>query len=611
MANKFDTALALAARGFLVFPIKPGAKFPPLWRDWPNRATKEPNRATKEPNRATKEPNRATWPTLANIGIHCKGLVVLDVDVRADGDNSLAKLELANGLPPTLTTRTPTGGRHLFYRLPEGHPGVPNGANRLGPGIDIKSTNGYVLAPGSEVEAGRYRFEADVPIADAPEWLLLELGMSVPKKGMSTNSGQVEIVDAAEEVVSRAQDWLAKQPKGDEAFKTACGLRDFGVSEAQALTLLAEHDGRPIDTLRPKVDHAYRYAQNEPGARAASAEDFPVVENNKSDLSNRPRPKLLRLTELAAQPSGTGYLIKGLLQRRSHAVMYGAPGEGKTFVALDMAYHVAAGKEWQGNKVHSGTVFYLAYEGIGGLAKRAAALTRLHGEADAPFYLVSADYNLREAAGRKALGEDIATLPTKPVLIIIDTLARAMKGGDENSAQDMGALNDSVSALIQATGACVLLIHHSGKNKASGARGSSALLGAIDTEIEIDARQIFTRKQRDVEPAHPLGFKLTPVSVGVDADGDAVMSCYVEPATPIVERMAGLSENARLGFDVLTDLSPDNESVDGDRWHSKCREFLPQQDAAARKAFYRIRSTLVKRGLVEETPNGRFQRRLE
>jgi hypothetical protein len=607
MTDKLDTALALAARGFPVFPIKAGAKFPPLWRDWPNRATKEPNRATSTNSEQIGSKLVDKWPENANIGIHCKGLVVLDVDVRADGDNSLAKLELTNGLPPTLTTRTPTGGRHLFYRLPEGHTGVPNGANKLGPGIDIKSTNGYVLAPGSEVEAGRYRFEADVPIVDAPEWLLLELGTSVPKKGMSTNSGQVEIVDASEEIVLRANEWLAKQPKGDEAFKTACGLRDFGVSETQATTLLAEHDGRPIDTLRPKVEHAYRYAQNEPGARTASAEDFPVVEQP----APKPRPKLLRLTELAAQPSGTGYLIKGLLQRRSHAVMYGAPGEGKTFVALDMAYHVAAGKEWQNNKVHSGTVFYLAYEGIGGLAKRAAALTRLHGEDDAPFYLVSADYNLRDAAGRKALGEDIATLPTKPVLIIIDTLARAMKGGDENSAQDMGALNDSVSALIQSTGACVLLIHHSGKNKASGARGSSALLGAIDTEIEIDARQIFTRKQRDVEPAHPLGFKLTPVSVGVDADGDAVTSCYVEPATPIIERMAGLSENARLGFEVLADLSPDNEAVDGDRWHSKCREFLPQQDAAARKAFYRIRSTLVKRGLVEETPNGRFQRRLE
>src|SRR5690606_29160652 len=141
----------------------------------------------------------------------------------------------------------------------------------------------------------------------------------------------------------------------------------------------------------------------------------------------------------------------------------------------------------------------------------AAALLHYYGNADVPLYVVGADYNLREKAGRQALAADLGQLPEKPVLIVIDTLARAMKGGDENSAQDMGALNDAVSALIQATGACVMLVHHSGKNKASGARGSSALLGAIDTEIEVDGGQIIVRKQRDLELAEPLGFRLLSV----------------------------------------------------------------------------------------------------
>lgn len=595
MINKLDAAEALSLRRFPIFPIKEGAKYPPLIKNWPERATT---------NFGEISSWFVKWPN-ANIGIHCDGLVVLDVDVRANGDDSLAKLELTHGLPPTLTTHTPTGGRHLFYKLPDGHPGVPNGANKLGPGIDIKSTNGYVVAPGSEVAAGRYRFEAETPIADAPEWLVQELGTSTIREQKEF----VDVPDAPQDIVDRANEWIKARPVGGgQSYATACGLRDFGLSLGQALQIFSLHDPRP-DALA-QVEHAYRYAQNDPGSKAASAEDFPIVDNQPVKV-DKPRPKLLRLTELAAQPSGTGYLIKGLLQRRSHAVLYGQPGAGKTFVALDMAYHIATGREWQEHKVHSGTVFYLAYEGIGGMAKRAAALTRFYGDEDAPFYLVSADYNLRDVAGRKALAEDMAQLPEKPVLIIIDTLARAMKGGDENSAQDMGALNDAVSALIQATGACVLLIHHSGKNKASGARGSSALLGAIDTEIEIDARQILTRKQRDVEPANPLGFKLTPVCVGVDADGDEIMSCYVEPAVPIVERMAGLTENARLGFDLLIDLSPDNEPIHSELWETKCRAFLPQQAAAARKAFYRIRNTLEKRGLIEMSPDNRVHRKLE
>lgn len=595
MASKLDAALALAARGFQVFPIKAGAKYPPLVKNWPAQAT---TNSTQISSWFTK------WPD-ANVGIHCKGLGVLDVDVRSGGDQSLVKIEI-NGLPETLTTRTPTGGEHIFYRLPEGHPGVPNGANKLGPGIDIKSTNGYVVAPGSEVPAGRYRFEADVPITDAPTWLVQELGASTVREQKEF----VDVPDAAFEVMERAEEWLKTQPVGDDAFKTACGLRDFGLSKTQAWALLRVHDGRSTGVLMPKVDHAYRYAQNDPGSKAARAEDFPVVDNPAPKV-DKPRPKVLTITQLAAQPSGTGYLIKGLLQRRSHAVMYGQPGAGKTFVALDMAYHIATGKEWHEHKVHSGPVFYLAYEGIGGLAKRAAALTRRYGDEDAPLYVVAADYNLREVAGRKALGDDLAQLPQKPVLIVIDTLARAMKGGDENSAQDMGALNDAVSALIEATGACVLVVHHSGKNKGAGARGSSALLGAIDTEIEIDARQIFTRKQRDVEPAEPMGFKLTSVQVGMDSDGDELMSCYVEPAVPLVERTAGLSETVRFGLDALGDLAPDNEPIHNDLWRAKCGEFLPRGDAAARKAFFRLRQTLERRGLVETVEGGKWQRRME
>lgn len=291
-------------------------------------------------------------------------------------------------------------------------------------------------------------------------------------------------------------------------------------------------------------------------------------------------------------------------------MLYGPPGAGKTFVALDLAYHVASGLPWWEHRVHQGPVLYLAYEGIGGMAKRAAALVRKYEDADVPLYISDASYNLRDVAGRHALRDDLAQMSGKPVLVVIDTLARAMKGGDENSAQDMGALNDSVSALIDATGACVLLVHHSGKNKASGARGSSALLGAIDTELEVDNRLIHTRKQRDIEPAEPMGFKLTPVQVAQDEDGEALMSCAVEQCAPVAERLDGLGENARLLLDALIEVSPDNDPTDVELWRGKCREFLPQQDASARKAFHRARRALEQKGLVERADGGKWQRRM-
>ena len=160
------TAAAIAARGFKVFPIAPNAKAPPLWADWPNRSS------------TTLSP---TWPEPSNVGIHCKGMIVLDVDVRNGGDESFTALDLEYGLPDTLTARTPTGGRHLFYALPEGHPGVGNSAGKLGAGLDIKTTGGYVVGAGSRTAAGDYTWiDSEVGIAPAPEWLVLKLGTIVP-----------------------------------------------------------------------------------------------------------------------------------------------------------------------------------------------------------------------------------------------------------------------------------------------------------------------------------------------------------------------------------------------------------------------------------------------
>lgn len=602
MTSKLDAAQALAARGFQVFPIKAGAKTPPLVKDWPALATAD---AAQVSSWWTQ------WPE-ANIGIHCAGMVVVDVDPKKGGNKSLAPLDTAYGLPKTLTTRTPTGGQHLFYRTTKA---VQNGVDCLGPGLDVRSERGYVVAPGSEVKAGRYRFEADTPIADAPEWLVLKLGTIVPK----TSTTAEPVADAPESVLERAREWLEKQEgavegQGGDArtFVVACGLRDLGVSVEQAINLLLEHwNGRCSPPWMPnelgvRVNNAYTYAQNDPGIKVALPDDFPVV-----DVPPAPPVKptqVSRLSDFAAsQIKGPGYLVKGLLQRRSYAVGYGAPGEGKTFVFLDLAYHVAAALPWMGHKVHGGTVLYLAYEGTGGMVKRAQALRHKYGQIDVPLYIASASFNLRERDGRQALGAIVAELPSKPVLIVIDTLARALMGGDENSAQDVGAFNSAVAALIDSTGACVTVIHHSGKNKQAGARGSSALLGAIDTELEVDQGRVTASKQRDVEMGEPTGFKLAPVVVGVDEDGDELTSCVVEPDTVVQGPKGKLMGHAKRGFDVLCDLRPTNLPISDVEWKESCMEFLPSRKAS----FYDMKSVLLKRGFILIDDEGLVTRRCE
>lgn len=614
--TKLDQALALAADGFKVFPIKAGAKTPPLLNGWPDKATTD------------QETVRLFWLAVpdANIGIHCEGLFVLDVDVKKGGKDALAKL---GPLPDTLRTITPSGGEHLFFRLPAGHAGVSNTVGVLGPGLDVRSTGGYVVAPGSVVAAGTYRAER-APIADAPVSLLDRCGPADPRSRGSAPA----VADAPDDTYEQARQWLAGQLPAFEGhggdartFAVAAGLRDRGVSKAQALTLLEGWNATCAPPWAPedlavKVANAYRYAENDPGAKVALPSDFPVVPElgtvipNSGTISgtmeravSRVTPKILGLREFASLTArSAGYVVKGMFQRQSYACMYGAPGEGKTFVALDLAYHVAAGAAWMGAKVHAGPVLYLAYEGTGGMVKRAQALRQRYGDADVPLYIVNSAFNLREKTGRAELGDIMALLPNKATLIVIDTFARALMGGDENSAQDVGAFNSAVAALIASTGACVLVIHHSGKDKTRGARGSSALLGALDTEVEIDGHQILARKQRDVEIAAPIGFKLVPVVVGIDDDNDDVSSCIVEPMAAPQGRLARLAGNYLNGFEALCKMSPDNSPVQLAQWRDACREFLGDKRLSG--TFYNIKSKLLKTGHIIERDDGKIERRL-
>lgn len=598
--TKLDAALTLAARGFKVFPLKAGAKAPPLIAAWQHNAL---DKAQYVHGWWEAHPD-------ANIGIHCVGLLVLDVDVKSGGLDSYAALE--DMLPRTLATLTPTGGRHLFFRLPDGHPGVPNSASKIAPGIDVRSTNGYVVAPGSTVPAGAYKFEAETDIAPAPGWLVQQCGVFAERERPQT----VNVPDAPPETYQRALEWLRTTSNVAGGFELACGLRDRGLSAPQVAELLMSGEAPagewPPEAAHLRATNAFRYAQTaEPGKLAISADDFPTIETAPEPPRRSRRAGPVRLSALAqAAIGGAPYLVKGLLQQRSHAVLYGAPGQGKTFVALDLAYHVAAGREWHGHRVAQGCALYLAFEGMGGISRRGAALMRHYGDADVPLYVQAADYNLREQAGRKALAEMVAGLPEVPKLIVVDTLARAMKGGDENSAQDMGALNDAIGALIEASGACVLVIHHSGKNKASGARGSSALLGAIDTEIEVADRSITATKQRDLETGDPLGFRLHPVLLGLDEDGDEITSCVVMPQrspTAADPRAARLKGNVRRAWEVLCEIRPQNDPVTELEWKESCEEFLPQR----RGAMYDVRQRLVRAGLIVVNPDCTIQRKLE
>ena len=141
--------------------------------------------------------------------------------------------------------------------------------------------------------------------------------------------------------------------------------------------------------------------------------------------------------------------------------------------------------------------------------------------------------------------------------MVVDTLSRALAGGNENSSEDMGALVQNMDAIRAETGACVLFIHHTGKDQARGARGWSGLRAAIDTEIEVVADEragIATAtvvKQRDMPKGSAFGFRLETVVLGRNRHGEDVTTCVVEPTGLDASRPA---KGARLSGDQVAAL---------------------------------------------------------
>lgn len=248
------------------------------------------------------------------------------------------------------------------------------------------------------------------------------------------------------------------------------------------------------------------------------------------------------------------HLVKGLLDQGALAVMYGPSNVGKSFVALSISFHVAAGLPWSGMKVTKGTVVYIAAEGGAGVRKRVAALRRHYGrdDVDLQFFLSNVDLR-RPDADIGPLVAAIIELGRPVILVTIDTLSRVMAGGDENSPVDMGNLVKNIDRLREATHAAVLAIHHSGRDVSRGARGHSLLRAAVDTEIEIADRQIVVTKQRDIDTSWRSGFDLPVITLGTDEDGAPITSCVLE----LVDRNARPSGIATPSEQVVLDALED------------------------------------------------------
>lgn len=240
--------------------------------------------------------------------------------------------------------------------------------------------------------------------------------------------------------------------------------------------------------------------------------------------------RFLSISDLAARKPPE-WIIDQILPEEAFSVLYGASGSYKTFIAIDMALSVACGLEWRQKVTRSCGVAYIAGEGVGGLYKRIMAWMSTRSEGQSPdFQVLDHSVPITDPESLQALISGIEAMPFKPGLIILDTLARNFGFGDENSTKDMNMFVASVDALRKATGAHVMAVHHTGKDGAKGARGSSVLRAAVDTEIEIE-REGKTRivtfritKQKDVEEVEDTVFEMVNAEASDPRTGEVLAS---------------------------------------------------------------------------------------
>lgn len=290
----------------------------------------------------------------------------------------------------------------------------------------------------------------------------------------------------------------------------------------------------------------------------------------------------------------------GLITAHGLSMIYGPPGSGKSFISLDMALCQAHGIDWQGIETKQGDVLYIAGEGVGGLGKRVKAWKSTHGlGTSGHFHMLPLAVNMRDQAEVEKLIRSIDRLDRKWTAVYIDTLARAMLGADENSSTETGLVISAADAIRNHVQCAVVFVHHSGKAVERGSRGSSAILGAVDTSVVVSKDESYitmrVEKQKDAEPMADLTLEMTPIA---SISGSSVVLTRLDgDEAARIKRSKPLNEDQKIALEALRNVIIDTgrDRVPSREWADAHGGKLPDKDPKRRGDD---RTALIKKGLV-------------
>lgn len=550
------TALRLAREGNVIFPCHPVTKCPLV--KWRTAATADMDQVRSWWRK---------WPD-AMIGLptgEANGVSVVDLDVR-DGKDGIAAAR-ALGIDPDaagLIVRTAGGGLHLYY---DHASGVANSTSESG--LDVRGEGGYVIAPGSIGKAGAYSvqkgsltvarllglsaFPAVLTRPERPKEAPAKPGTYdvavlrtalpyIPNDGSHDEWLHIlmalhSATGGSDQGLALAHWWSADDYPGYQHEQVTAKWRSFGKSDGLLITgatILAEarKHGWQADPIE------FDDLPDDPAEDDPDLADLLDLSPEASEVAGLP---FLTAGQCANLPA-RDYVVKRLIAPGQVGCIFGEPGAGKSLIAPRLAYAIAQGKEAFGLRTKRAPVFYVACEDQEGMAHRVAALHHDLGAAPG-FHLFQTVSDLFSPGQIEGKGSpDLEALrravkAVKPGLIVIDTLAMAMPGLEENDAAGMNRVVQIGKALAR-HGAAVIFVHHGTKAEGNTPRGHSVFNGALDFSIMVKpadqggiVRGVI-RKNRNGPADLDIAFSIGTRRVGHDVDGEPLDAPICEPCEP-------------------------------------------------------------------------------
>lgn len=451
MSELLEAALRYAELGYPVFPCASGRKTPLTPRGFHD--------ATTDPEQIKTWWSQ--WPS-ANVAIPTAGLIVIDVDGPENdwlADEPERSVELASGC----VAITPGGGRHYYFRQPDGR-AIRCRAGCLAPKVDVRAEGGYVLVSPSIVGGKPYRWvegvELDQPrerIATPPAWLVERLsdvtqnGERSPRASPDANA-------------------IPQGQRNDTLIRLAGTMRRVGMSRAEIVAALDQvNRDRCTPPLSPAevariADSVAGYTPDQISVAVAEGHYEQLFTNKKQD---EPLTfEAITSKQLDENDYELEYLINGILVRGQPGVIAGPKKTLKTNISIDLAMSLASGGRFLDHFAADAEVRVGVMSGESGEAtiqETARRIAAAKGSRLQDFVNVMWSFavpQLGDAAHSEALHDFIAR-DNLDVLILDPTYLMMMKLGDQaGNLFTVGAFLKSVGDIAQATGCTPLLCHH-------------------------------------------------------------------------------------------------------------------------------------------------------